>query len=650
MSNYDNLKALINANIRTNGNQEITGAVLNYILRTMVSEIVMDLLGENGGFVSGAINYLTGEDVSSPKAIRSDHIIVNTDIIIDIRTTKTFNTIRYIKYLDGEYAGYEEYFVSGTHEKRTISKDNTFNSVRIRVDSLTDWSSSEITAAKYNAATTQAFVNILDSISDTPSRNDQLLRVSGIVKMFSKSNEEHFNGSVNKYMNLNGYSVGDTFVEQLNAASGYCYADFSVQPGDIVSLTTYGNSAYAKAYAVLDADNKILAITQGDQAGSILVMPDNASRLIANTNNVSGHPVFCTHVMGMITDSPSKFEQILQVSGIVKMLSKSNREHFNGSVNKYMNLNGYSAGDTYVNQISNATGYCYADFSVQPGDIVSLTTFGSTENAKAYAVLDADNRILEITQADQTEAILVMPENAARMIANTNNESGHPVNCTHVMGVLNDIPLLWLSSNVVYGEKVTCRGYNGNIYPLSKPLVPGDVIAEKLTPHQGINLYTDTEGGNRLHLTDADLPYTITMEYAYGSTGSLAGYPDFVIRLAGLKERVDTSIGMFSTYSKNYKIGNFDNEFMFDLMQVGQMSIERLGLYPNFNIPSEGAYLSTDIDFTGVRSDPVTDDQLVKASVPYLYIDGVKRGTIVLYDTDGTPFIYDKNGNKITIQ
>jgi hypothetical protein len=89
---------------------------------------------------------------------------------------------------------------------------------------------------------------------------------------------------------------------------------------------------------------------------------------------------------------------------------------------------------------------------------------------------------------------------------------------------------------------------------------------------------------------------------------------------------------------------------MFDLMQVGQMSIERLGLYPNFNIPSEGAYLSTDIDFTGVRSDPVTDDQLVKASVPYLYIDGVKRGTIVLYDTDGTPFIYDKNGNKITIQ
>lgn len=36
MSNYSSLKATINANVKTNGNQEITGSVLNSVLNAMV--------------------------------------------------------------------------------------------------------------------------------------------------------------------------------------------------------------------------------------------------------------------------------------------------------------------------------------------------------------------------------------------------------------------------------------------------------------------------------------------------------------------------------------------------------------------------------------------------------------------------------------
>ena len=39
MSNYNSLKATINANIKTNGNQEITGSVLNSVLNAMVTTI-----------------------------------------------------------------------------------------------------------------------------------------------------------------------------------------------------------------------------------------------------------------------------------------------------------------------------------------------------------------------------------------------------------------------------------------------------------------------------------------------------------------------------------------------------------------------------------------------------------------------------------
>lgn len=39
MSNYSSLKATINANVKTNGNQEITGQILNGVLTDMVGDL-----------------------------------------------------------------------------------------------------------------------------------------------------------------------------------------------------------------------------------------------------------------------------------------------------------------------------------------------------------------------------------------------------------------------------------------------------------------------------------------------------------------------------------------------------------------------------------------------------------------------------------
>ena len=39
MGNYNSLKATINANVKTNGNQEITGAVMNSVLNAMVDSL-----------------------------------------------------------------------------------------------------------------------------------------------------------------------------------------------------------------------------------------------------------------------------------------------------------------------------------------------------------------------------------------------------------------------------------------------------------------------------------------------------------------------------------------------------------------------------------------------------------------------------------
>ena len=50
MANYDALKATINANIHTNGNEEITGAVMNQVLIQMVNDIGGDVANMSGEF------------------------------------------------------------------------------------------------------------------------------------------------------------------------------------------------------------------------------------------------------------------------------------------------------------------------------------------------------------------------------------------------------------------------------------------------------------------------------------------------------------------------------------------------------------------------------------------------------------------------
>ena len=59
MSNYNSLKSTINANIKTNGNQEITGSVLNSVLNAMVST-----LGDKfqfGGIITPETTITTGD-------------------------------------------------------------------------------------------------------------------------------------------------------------------------------------------------------------------------------------------------------------------------------------------------------------------------------------------------------------------------------------------------------------------------------------------------------------------------------------------------------------------------------------------------------------------------------------------------------------
>lgn len=97
---------------------------------------------------------------------------------------------------------------------------------------------------------------------------------------------------------------------------------------------------------------------------------------------------------------------------------------------------------------------------------------------------------------------------------------------------------------------------------------------------------------------------------------------------------------------KAFMISNFNNTFTFENLLAYKITPKVIELVRNFNVPTTGAYISTDQENVNVLGDTPTTEELQRAYAPYLWIDGVKVGTVVLFDDSGAPFIVNKNGEK----
>ena len=247
-----------------------------------------------------------------------------------------------------------------------------------------------------------------------------------------------------------------------------------------------------------------------------------------------------------------------------------------------------------------------------------------------------------------------MPTGAKKFVTNTYTETkDYALN--YIMGKTADYDSAVKQLHTFYRNEYSFIS-SGVCVELSNGPIPSGSTIMAVTGSDAvtsINLY-DENGENRLNLPITSLPYTTTMDYYKAST-YISGKPLLTIVTKGIKDAfnylqdnlrktIDPNTG--AVLSKKYDIANHDNDFSFDNLFVGQLVSSLLQMQRNFEVPCDGAYLSTDVENVTRLSEPVTDEQMLKANVPYLYIDGIKRGTIVLFDTDGTPFIYDNTGTK----
>lgn len=351
-----------------------------------------------------------------------------------------------------------------------------------------------------------------------------------------------------------------------------------------------------------------------------------------------------------ITSTPSSLDNLLTAQGTMQLLQRMSKSFFTEIKKAYVNLNNLSVGSTFIFQTASSSSYTYEYISVEEGDVIFLTTKGNTVSAKAYAIIDAEDKVIAIHQEPISNAMLIMPTGAKKFVTNTYTATkDYALN--YIMGKTADYDSA-VEQLHTFDRSEYLFISSGKTEKLPNGPIPAGSTIIAVTGSDAvtsINLY-DADGKNRLSLPIGSLPYTTTIDYYMAST-YISGRPTLTIVTAGIKDVLDgLQKGVYpytgAIISKKYRIGNHDNDFSFDNLFVGQLVASFLQLQRNFEIPCDGVCISTDVENVVRLSEPVTDEQMLKANVPYLYIDGVKRGTIVLFDTDGTPFIYDNTGKK----
>lgn len=215
------------------------------------------------GFEQGSINYLNGNNNVNNKCIRTGSIDIqeSAKIILDIPIETEYGYM--IKYKDSVYVGYSKLHFPNQNNVVNIIKDETFNKVRFRIDSKSEWSSDDI--ANTNLVIAFSSGDYYKIISNTESLyRKSSLTEGGYIhkdsgKLIMQGNGYFYtefipvrkNGSF-KYamhsygqsMSICGYDKDKNFVSAIISGEGIFVGEMSIENPSIAYLRGCTNNAY----------------------------------------------------------------------------------------------------------------------------------------------------------------------------------------------------------------------------------------------------------------------------------------------------------------------------------------------------------------------------------------------------------------------
>lgn len=273
MGRFDTTKATINANIKKNGNQEITGSILNSVMTEMVDATdaqLTELSAETTEKLATLSGHLFGQrkeaDYEVGETLNEYAFEVEAGDKVYFTTTNGASYGVFLRVYQGTQKVQETYTYGAVTRKEVVI--TSAGSLYIYVDAVN---------ASLLKVIVEGKVGEIQEIKKNISSIETDLAASLDKKIDGKFTENLFN----KNTITEGYYVvpGDGTLKEL---AGYCASDYiEVEEGEVYSATSISNSAY------YDAEKKYVS----GVSGSPITIPANV-RYIRLTISLSAAEIF----------------------------------------------------------------------------------------------------------------------------------------------------------------------------------------------------------------------------------------------------------------------------------------------------------------------------------------------------------------------
>lgn len=264
---------------------------------------------------------------------------------------------------------------------------------------------------------------IVDKQTFTPEQQAQIR--DNISALYKEAIDTSLSPSVTgRYAMLATAEVGKSYELKSVAASSYVYWAVPCAANDVFHVTTKNNSTNAKAYAILDENNVILALHQAALQNEDVVIPAGGKTLIVNSDTTEDYSVvYKSGKIAEIKNEVADARNVPLVSG------------------------GYYKVDTIGNvakYVSVASMSCRM-MKVSEGDIFNISGLGSSAG-RLWATLSSDYKVVRNAPSSLRTAIVTITEEEKYLVINS-DITAYPkcdmVNCSkYAMDTRYLLPIL----------------------------------------------------------------------------------------------------------------------------------------------------------------------------------------------------------------
>lgn len=500
----------------------------------------------------------------------------------------------------------------------------------------------------------------------------KLSELEGIVK---EINIPFFNRKA--YIDLSSAVVGEIYNDKLGSGL-YNYAKSECHEGEIFLINTIGNTDKAKAYAILDHDNRVLAVER-TAVNKEIVIPTGGVSLYVNSkidalsyikkkdNAVEdnkegiselrtdvGISIGCeygaiNYLTGQYINDTNYCRTIqpipINANSIIKML-------FPISVNKAYMIkykDGVYVGYAEIGKID-TTEYNYRitydgsydsfelRFDVKPtaeqlSSVKIIYSQGVFINELGKAIKDIATIKTDIDDLKEKQSDLYDKEYFVDRV-------NQYVDLNYNVGDYADLTKHEKFSGYGYvivelyqGESVTANVSGGTVRAKSITVIG----------RSGIILFNKTYTYNDTYTASEDCLVIFNMRIADGYR--IVAHKD---KSKMYNQDIYTDVVFNTMLVKRLNLSGYRNIGEFGKIIIDELYSHYLALVPNHNLPhtKDYGFITTDADFVQEFEDSNDELKMMRAKSPCFFYDGKRKGCIVLFDEVGEAYIIDNTGNK----